>query len=306
MQSHLSEESLWASGLAVRLRLLQANFADDDPATRRGFLAEEIQRALQGQVPEKRKAMLRALEEHFPAWQEPTAPPTRRDETKPAAPEPPEALLQRVVQLLPGLTPDQRAAFVAELNKVGLVPAARGGGSAPVELPEDLLKRLGLKPADALDAERVGRTLALLLDMTLTIDQFAWTMWRELAPKSMYKREGDLGRQCGSYLSGSHDVSTTQLAQSVERARKLIAGLTGAVARAAATYARDRARLFDPGSIEGDARAEKRALESLESACWRKYVQLCREYGADAVIEKGIKEAVAKATENLIAGRTVG
>jgi hypothetical protein len=169
-----------------------------------------------------------------------------------------------------------------------------------------LLKRLGLKPVDALDAERAGRTLAMLLDMTLAIDQFAWTMWRELAPKSMFKREGDLGRQCGSYLSGSNEVSTTQLAQSVERARKLIASLTGAVARAATTYARDRARLFDPASIEGDARAEKRALESLESACWRKYVQLCREYGADAVIEKGIKEAVAKAAENLIAGRASG
>jgi len=303
MQSHLSEESLWANALAARLRLIQANFADDDPATRRGFLAEEIQRALQGYVPEKRKALLRALEEHFPVWQEAAAPAARQAPA--AAPESPESLLARVVQTLPRLSAEQRAAFVEELKKAGLLPSARPAAGG-IELPEDLLKRLGLKSADGLDPERVGQTLALLLDMTLTIDQFAWTMWRELAPKSLFKREGDLGRQCGSYLTGSNEVSTTQLAQSVERARKLIAGLTGAVARAAASYARDRARLFDPSAIEGDARAEKRALESLESACWRKYVQLCREYGADAVIEKGIKEAVAKAAENLIAGRASG
>ena len=33
MDSHLTEEALWASGLASRLKLLQANFADDATTT---------------------------------------------------------------------------------------------------------------------------------------------------------------------------------------------------------------------------------------------------------------------------------
>ena len=45
------------------------------------------------------------------------------------------------------------------------------------------------------------------------------------------------------------------------------------------------------------------SIRCSEFACWRKYVQLCKEYGAEPVIEKGIQEAVAKAAENLIMGR---
>jgi hypothetical protein len=93
------------------------------------------------------------------------------------------------------------------------------------------------------------------------------------------------------------------LQQSLERTRKLIAGLLGAIGRAGAAYARDRARLFDPGAIEADARAEKKWNESLEFACWRKYVQLQKEYGSEATVEKSIQEAMAKAAENLILGR---
>ena len=98
----------------------------------------------------------------------------------------------------------------------------------------------------------------------------------------------------------------TQVAQTLERTRKLIAGLLGAIGRAGAAYARDRARIFDPNSIEADARAEKKWNESVEFACWRKYVQLCKEYGAEPIIEKGIQEAMARAAENLIMGRPVG
>src|SRR6266699_12913 len=69
MDSYLTEEALWASGLASRLKLLQANFADDAPATRQSYLTEEIDRALKNVVPAKRKLYLQALAERFPAWQ---------------------------------------------------------------------------------------------------------------------------------------------------------------------------------------------------------------------------------------------
>ena len=55
MDSYLTEEAMWASGLASRLKLLQANFADDAPATRQNYITEEIDRALKGVVPARRK-----------------------------------------------------------------------------------------------------------------------------------------------------------------------------------------------------------------------------------------------------------
>src|SRR6185436_18048915 len=92
MDSYLTEEALWASGLASRLKMLQANFADDTPATRQTYITEEIDRAIKGVVPAKRKLYLQALAERFPAWQAaqgaPVAPPPQG-----AAPEAPSELL---------------------------------------------------------------------------------------------------------------------------------------------------------------------------------------------------------------------
>ena len=75
MESYLSEEALWANGLASRLRLVQANFADDQASSRHNFIAEELDRALKAVVPSKRKTYLNALAEKFPAWQQTGAAP---------------------------------------------------------------------------------------------------------------------------------------------------------------------------------------------------------------------------------------
>ncbi len=298
-ESHLSEDALWAGALAARLKVLQANLADDDPATRKGFIIDEINNALKGCVPEKRQALLDALTEQFPSWDLPAP-------AAAPAPEPqtPEALLKQLIESLPALSVPQREDFARQLKSAGLeIPGGGGGGGGAIELPADLQKRLGPGAAKPVNAERAAKSLAMLFDMVLTLDQLVWTLWKQIATKSMVRKEADFGKLSGDYLSGSGEVSSAQLQQSLERTRKLIAGLLGAIGRAGASYARDRARLFDPGAIEADARAEKKWNESLEFACWRKYVQLQKEYGSEATVEKSIQEAMAKAAENLILGR---
>jgi len=69
MEGYLAEEALWASGLAARLKLIQANFADDPPSVRQGYLTEEIERALKQVSPTRRKLYLDSLAERFPAWE---------------------------------------------------------------------------------------------------------------------------------------------------------------------------------------------------------------------------------------------
>jgi hypothetical protein len=303
MESQLSEESLWATALAARLRTLQANFADDDAATRQTYLDEEIERALKGCAPDKRRVLLDALAVKFPTWLI-SGPVAASDSAPPALPAPstPEELLDQLLAVLPALTDQQRAVFTGKLKAAGLVqePAPASPG---IELPAELNKRLGIPPGQSFNAERAGKTLALLLDMVLTVDQLVWTLWKQLAAKSSLRREADLVKMSATYLTGSQDISTAQIMQALERTRKMIAGLLGAVGRAGGAFARERSRLFDPAAIEADARSEKKWNESLEFACWRKYVQLCKEYGAEPVIEKSIQEAMAKAAENLIMGR---
>lgn len=303
MESHLSEESLWASALAARLRILQANFADDDPATRQDFIAQEIERALKGSVPEKRKALLEALGQLFPSWQTVAPAANQPPSAGVAAPETPEALLESLLASLPSLSAEQKGEFTERLAQAGLLPEQP---SAAFEVSPELLKRLGLDGSRSVSGDRAAKSLGMLVDMVLTLDQLVWTLWKQIAPKSMVRKEGDLVKLTAEYLAGSNEVSTAQLLQTLERTRKLVAGLLGAVGRAGAAYARDRARIFDPNAIEADARAEKKWNESVEFACWRKYVQLCKEYGAETAIEKSIQEAMAKATENLIMGRPVG
>lgn len=301
MESHLAEESLWADALAARLRVLQANFADDDPATRQGYLVEEIERALKGCVPEKRKVLLDALTVQFPAWQEARPGPAATAST--AVPTP-ESLLDQLLAVVPNLPPDQHANLAGKLKDAGLLPPEPAAGE--LELPAELRKRLGLAADRAAHPEHAAKLLAMLLEMVLTMDQLVWTLWKQLSTKSMMRREADLGKLSGEYLTGNHEVSTAQVSQGLERTRKLIAGLLGAVGRVGTTFAREQVRLFDPTAIEADARSEKKWNESLEYACWRKYVQLRKEYGAEPVLEKGIQEAIAKTTENLIMGRSAG
>ena len=305
-ESHLSENALWAGALAARLKVLQANLADDDPATRKGFIIDEINNALKGCVPEKRKALLEALAEHFPSWDLTAAAPAPAAPAAAPAPEPqtPEVILKKLIESLPALSAPQREEFARQLKSAGLeIPGGGGGGTGPFEITPEFQKRLGWTAPKPVNAERAAKSMALLFDMVLTLDQLVWTLWKQIAGKSMVRKEADFGKLSGDYLAGSTEVSSAQLQQSLERTRKLIAGLLGAIGRAGAAYARDRARLFDPGAIEADARAEKKWNESLEFACWRKYVQLQKEYGSEATVEKSIQEAMAKAAENLILGR---
>jgi hypothetical protein len=305
MESHLSEESLWASALAARLRLLQASFADDEPSVREDFIAQEIDRALKGIVPERRKVLLESLARMFPLGGTAPAPPAPQTPPPPAAvvDESPEAVLERFLAILPALTPKQKADLSEPLKQAGLAAPVQAGDFAA---PPELLGRLGIQAGKQINPERAAKALAMLFDMVLTLDQLVWTLWKQVAPKSMIRKEAELSRLAGDYLAAGQEVSTAQLLQALERSRKLVAGLLGAVGRAGATYARERARIFDPNAIEADARAEKKWNESVEFACWRKYVQLCKEYGAEPVIEKGIQEAMVRAAENLIMGRPAG
>jgi len=303
MESYLSEEALWASGLASRLRLIQANFADDPSSVRHGYITEEIERALKPVSPTRRKIYLDSLAERFPAWDGVRSAP-RSDAKVGAAPLTAEELVARLIELAPALSPEARTAFAGQLQAAGL--SIKESASAFLELPPELQKKLGLSPGKPLQLERAVKLLVIAADFVLALDQLAWAVWKQLAPKTAIRKEAEFGRLAGSYLGGDTEVSTAQLAQPVEKTRRLIAGLLGAVGRAGSTYAKKYAAHLSPEVIEDWAKMEKKWNESIEAACWRKFVTQAAEHGSEPAIEREIQEAIAKAAENLILGRVSG
>ena len=301
MESYLAEEASWASGLASRLRLVQANFADDQAAARQAYIAEEVERGLKGVAPSKRKAYLNALAVQFPAWQSASrtsAPAGQKDLT----PESPESLLHRLVEVSAQLPPERKKELARELQKAGWLAPEQA--TPTLELPVELQKKLGMGPGQALNLERAVRLAAALSEMVLALDQLVWALWRQLAARSGIRKEAELVKLMGPYLGGDPEVSTQQITQSLEKTRRLIAGLLGAIGRAGATYARSHAARFAPEVIEDWARMEKRWSEGLEQVCWRKYVEQAKEYATEPAIENEIQEGIAKSAENLVMGRS--
>ncbi|MDB6066614.1 MAG: hypothetical protein JWR26_2822 [Pedosphaera sp.] len=301
MESYLSPEALWASGLASRLRLVQANFADDQASTRRTYIIEEIERALKGVVPSKRKAYLDVLAEAFPIWQQTASGPAPASQPVGEVQETPEVLLQKLLAIAPQLSPETKAEFTRKLQQAGLAAAAAGGGLP--ELPPELQKKLGLPPGKQIDPERTLKMIVALSEFSLALDQLVWALWKQMAPKSTIRKEVEFSKLAGPYLAGDPEVSTQLLAQPLERTRKLIAGLLGAIGRAGSIYGKKHVARFAPEVIEDWAKIEKKWSESLELVCWRKYVQHAKEHATEPAIENEIQEAITKTAESLIMGR---
>jgi len=300
MDSYLTEEALWATGLAARLRLLQANCADDAPASRQSYLTEEIDRALKNVVPAKRKLYLQALAERFPAWQAAQSAPLPAPATA-TVPEAPSDLLARFIEVASTLPPETRTQFVKKLQEAGLAP--KESGSATLELAPEAQKKVGLPPGAPLHVERAVKLLVVESEAILALDQLGWTLWKQLAPRSTIRKDAEMAKLAGQYLSGDQEVSTQQLIQALERTRRLIAGLMGAVGRAGNSFAKKLVGRLSPEVIQDLAKMEKKWAESVEQASWRAYERLAKEHLSEPAIENGIQEAMVKVAEDLMTGR---
>ena len=179
--------------------------------------------------------------------------------------------------------------------------------NAYLELPPELQKKLGLPAGKKLQVGTGGKAAGDHTDLTIVPLKLAWASWKQFAPKTPIRKETELSRLAGNSTStGDAEVSTTQLTQSAEKTRRLIAGLLGAIGRAGSAYAKKYVTGLSPEVIEDWAKMEKKWNESLEAACWRKFVQQSKDHASEAAIEHEIQEAVAKAAENLMVGRAGG
>jgi hypothetical protein len=146
----------------------------------------------------------------------------------------------------------------------------------------------------------------VLIEFSVTLDQLSWSVWKQVAPKSIVRREAgpesDFRKIAGPYLAGDDEVSTAQISQVVDKTRQLIAGLLAAIGSTGEIFARQFLGRIAPGAIKEKADAESGFFVGPEQKCWRKYLEVFNEIN-DVSVEKEIGEVLASRTEELILGK---
>jgi hypothetical protein len=292
------EARLWAEKVAARLWMLQTSFADDPPEIRHDYLVEEIERSIKDVGGSKRSEYLAALMERFPGPERIDAPYFKPPETE-TVERSPQEVVDELIARLPEFSNEAKAALVQRLQALGLFVSPSNG----IELPLELLGKLGMSPKETLDEERLIKLFTALLEMVVTLDHLIWNVWKNIAPKSNMRREqgGENPRRTiGRYLSGDREVATLQITQMLEKTRQLTAGLLSAIGPAGEMFARKHLEKFAPEKIRAGVESKSPGfISNVELKCWRRYVELAADLSGQAV-ETQIVDGIVAYTEALI------
>ena len=294
------EEHAWASKSAMKLRFVQADFADRPAEERRSFLEDEVQRALKDIAPDRRPRYAQALAEHFPTGFINNAQAVDATLTENS----PEALIEALVKIAPKLPKSLLADFGLRLQEAGYMEIKSTTlMDAP---PDDLLKSIPLDPMQSVDLQRLYRTLAIFAEYYIGLETIIWRTWQEIAPTSPVKRDptpmGDVKKVSARYLHGDSEVSSEQLRQIVERTRKVMGGLLGAIPAGGAAFLERFLSEFGPDKIATLAEADKSLGGwTKEAKNWSKYKKMVEDQKGQ-VFEEKMYEAIARKAEALMGG----
>ena len=290
---------------ANRLRLIQADLADEPAESRRAHLNDEVKSALEKVPMAERNDFLSAVEDRFPAWEggrvvtggDGSA--AMLSATDMAEFTDPGFLLRQLVKTAPSMTGEQRREAGEQLAAAGIAPAGAG------EIPQEAFSRAKAAmqiPADGdADAGRMLEAGALLAEQVILLDALCWKVWRQIAPESGYRSVVPLNTLLASYVSGSGETGRGQVSEALERFRALTAALTTSVGKVGRTVYAELAE-FSPSQVESLAKADKKWNESVELAAWRKYRELAGKLD-EATVESKVRQAVSRSVEEIVRPR---
>lgn len=292
----LAEPGPWAASLGERWKYLQSSLASETPQDRQVFLEEELRRALLTVPAAKRGAYLDAIAARYPAWE--TAAVFVNNPAK-VARQTPDEVITAFLNLAPQLTGPQREEVKQKLAALGLVvPSAQ-----PIdgEALTDVQAKLKMEATDKIDTQRLAKLFAIYADAMLTLDQLAWNVWRNAAPKSAIRRDttqGDLRMVTRKALTGDAAITPAQVQKQLEASRLLVAGLLAGLGPAGKNFSRRYTQSFTPDAIREVVRAEG---GKSDAQFWKKYTEVAAQL-SETVIEDDVQEAVVKYAEDLIRG----
>ncbi|HEY0862465.1 MAG TPA: hypothetical protein VGD97_00030 [Lacunisphaera sp.] len=293
-----AKPAAWAASLVTRLKYLQTNLTEATPENRQVQMEEELRRALQELPLEKRGSHLYALAQAFPEWELAAATVVA---PAAAARQTPDEIIRSFVQLVPSLSGAQREKVKQELAALGLVLPS------PQPLEGEALvgvrAKLKLDAEDPINVTQLAKLFAAYAEAMLALDQLAWNVWRNAAPKSPIRRDiaqGDLRTVTRRALAGDAESAVAQAAvqKQLEASRQLVAGLLAGLGPAGKNFARRYQQRYTPDAVREVVRAEggKGDLQF-----WKKHTELAAEV-TETVIEDDVQAAVVKYAEDLMRG----
>lgn len=297
-----SDISNLAEAIANRIRLIQVDFADDTPENRQAFLADEIERELADQTPARRRALLNELLERFPTWNAKMLSNQKESETdhdELAASSVP-ALLDRLVELAPQMTSDDRLTVYVRLEQAGVITKQTCDGWS-INTEQAVAEKLGFDQERPFDSDRALQLLAEQTGFISQIDKIVRATWQELSPRSTVASSKELMSIFERFATGDDDVSRSQVGDELERTRRLTAAMIAAIGRLGRVLAENLAREYSPAVLEQAARQDKRWHEGLEVAAWRLFKE--RSEGLDeAELDREVRRLLVEYTESVARG----
>ncbi|HKB56510.1 MAG TPA: hypothetical protein VKC51_02880 [Lacunisphaera sp.] len=295
----LAEPAAWAASLVTQLKYLQTNLAEESPENRQVYLEEDLRRALQTVPAARRGSYLYALVQKLPEWELAAA-----TVTAPAAiaRQTPDEVVRSFLQLAPQLSGEQRENIKQKLAALGLIAASKQAIEG--EALTGIRTRLKLDPEDAIDTQQVGKLFAVFAEAILALDQLAWNVWRNAAPKSPIRRDtaqGDLRTVTRRSLTGDAESAAAHVLvqKQVEATRQLIAGLLAGLGPAGKNFARRYQQRYTPDAVREVVRAEGGGKG--DAQYWKKHTELAAGI-TETVIEDDVQAAVVKYAEDLMGG----
>lgn len=311
MSENGSEVAKRAAAAANRLRLVQADLADEQESVRLAHLRDEVDRALAGLGPEDREPFLKELMARFPVWESAAAPAPAAAAAKDPEAEAalaglndPSYLAERLTKLASSMPEAERAAIGAKLAAAFGV-AGPAAPAAPAASGDEILKRFGKlveSESATLDPAKLAEAAEVLVKFASSLDQWVWNAWQgRLAPRSAVRRREMVVKSIAHYASGAPGVTIATVTGDVERLRQLILALISAVNQSGTLFAQRWLEKFSVAAIE-QAAEPATVWEGKPVKCWKKYVELAGPLERSA-IEKDIVEAVADYVDTLMRSR---
>lgn len=253
--------------------------------------------------PGNRKRFLTALVSRFPVYGR-VAGPVSAVVAEPPAPKPmeetPEQILERFLSAAAGLPEERRLEMARRLAENGLSWLDRD--ALVLDVSEELRRKLGLPAGQQLRLTRLVDMALLLTDTLSRLDQRSLVTLRELSARSpLLQRAQPFRAAAAQFLTSESEPLEPHL----RAITALLGALMAAILASGKEFGRQHWEQFSPAVIEGVVAMEggKFFGPSLKERCWDKYSELANLYAAPEVMDKQIKDCLARFVDKIFAGQ---